>query len=157
MRVTLINPATKIWIKSRTLPLGLAYIAAVLEKDGHTVEVIDKNIEPQRMPNNPELIGITATTPLIKEAWRIAKEIKEIKPSVYTVLGGPHPSALPDESLALPFIDFVVRGEGEETIRELAAALEEKKDLSAIESISYKYSDRIMHNPARKLINDLDT
>jgi radical SAM superfamily enzyme YgiQ (UPF0313 family) len=164
MKITLINPSPEIWIEARTLPLGLAYIAATLEKEGHKVEVIDLTIE-KREPDDPDLVGITATTPLIHEAWEIAKRVKEA--GALTVLGGPHPSSLPGESLSKPYVDFVVRGEGEITMKELCRTLEakgisERKKssehlLKGIKGISYRKEGKIIHNPDRPYLKDLDS
>ncbi|MFA5070498.1 MAG: radical SAM protein [Patescibacteria group bacterium] len=142
-------------------PLGLGYLAAVLEKAGHEVKIFDCMVEEGSAVDycsnfSPELVGISANTPLIKSAWEIASEIKK-KGNSFIVLGGPHPTALPEESLKLPYIDAVVRGEGEETVLELVEALAEKKGLADISGLSFKEGDSLIHNPARPLNNNLDT
>ncbi len=156
MRITLVNPAPKIWIKSWTLPLGLGYIAAVLEKDGHEVKINDINIDKLINVKNSDIVGITATTPLITAAWNIAKIAKES--GALVVLGGPHPTILAEESLNLPYVDFVVRGEGEETVKELCKYLKEgNKKFNQIKGLSFKDSKgKIYNNPPREFIKNVD-
>ncbi len=169
MRVLLINPPwtihsrKNVWksIASIMPPLGLAWLAAVLEQDGHDVSILDAHAallslddvlcwirERERF----ELVGITATTPLIGNAVEIARRLKQQSPAVRIVLGGVHPTVLPEEVLGEPAVDVVVRGEGERTLSDLAAA----KPLEAIDGISYRLEGKVIHNPDRELIRDLD-
>lgn len=156
MLILLIHPYLRKYDQPRLPPLGILSIAAVLEKEGHEVSVLDLNVTPNELykslRNKPDLVGITATTPLIKEAWRLAKICKKKKISV--VLGGPHPSVLPGESLKTNLIDIVVRHEGEETMKEICARW--PKYGKNITGISYLARGKIVHNPDRSLIKDLD-
>ena len=117
MRVLLINPKFHLPIDTRTTPhLGLAYLAAVSEKRGDEVCVFDMDVEDVSLAQKvsefqPHLVGITANTPQVKQAWLAARTIKAIT-DVPVIIGGPHPSALPDESAAKPEIDVVVRRRG---------------------------------------------
>lgn len=153
MEVWLIHPQLKKYIQPKLAPLGILSIAAVLEKAGHKVKILDLNVEPQALANlkeKPDLVGITATTPLVKEAWALAKQFKKEK--IPVVLGGPHPSALPEESLK--YADIVVRNEGELTMKEL---LEKWPKIEDVVGISYKKNGKTVHNPERPLISDLDS
>jgi radical SAM superfamily enzyme YgiQ (UPF0313 family) len=168
MNVLLINPPHVLrkgnsWydIMSTMPPLGLAWIAAVLEQDGHQVQILDANalgVIPERVPqwvreHGPfELVGITATTPLISRALSIARCLKAEYPSVPIVLGGVHPTVLPDEVLGEPAVDLVVRGEGENTMREIAA----ERPWAEIAGISFRRDGATVHNPDRELIANLD-
>lgn len=103
MKVLLIYPKSKIWNMPTQMPLGLGYLASTLEKDGHEVKIFDMMVEEIVLEDviknfKPELVGISVNTPLIKSAWEVAEKIKNISNS-YIVLGGPHPTALPEESL----------------------------------------------------------
>lgn len=154
MKILLIQPSARIKAgNSRVIPLGLAYIASVLMEDGHSVKVVDEQINENR-PKDYDLVGMTATTPLITRAWELAKELKEGNPNCNIVIGGPHVSALPEESLQ--HVDVVVRMEGEETIKELCNKLERGETLKAVRGISYKKDGKIRHNPDRKYIDNLD-
>lgn len=154
MKILLVQPKPKVWQSSTTLPLGIAYIAAYLEKFGYQVECLDLSIQKEETLPKADLVGITATMPLIYQAWEIAKKAKEA--GAVTVLGGPHPTCLLEESLKQDGVDFIVRGEGEETMLELAQALEKKKDFKKILGISFKLKKKIVHNRLRPLVKNLD-
>jgi anaerobic magnesium-protoporphyrin IX monomethyl ester cyclase len=160
MKILLVYPQAKIWNMPKQIPLGLATIGAVLLKAGHEVKVFDAAIEKRNLKsifqkNKFDLIGLSATTPLIKNAWELATVIKKISKAPI-VIGGPHVSALSDESLEQKGIDFVVRGEGEETILEICEMILGKRKKEQILGLSYKNKGKIVHNPARPLIKNLD-
>lgn len=136
MRVLLVNPKFRLPIDTRTTPhLGLAYLGAVTLERGDECKLYDADIETEPFEQflrdfRPEIVGITANTPQVKQAWRTAKEIKRVLPGTPVVIGGPHPSVLSEESAARPEIDIVARGEGEAIWVELLAQLEEQKKLN---------------------------
>jgi radical SAM superfamily enzyme YgiQ (UPF0313 family) len=171
MKVLLINPSWKvenksnIWRKVASCypSLGLAYIASVLEKEGHKVLFIDmhaENFSPRdvaRIVRSEEYseidyVGITATTPLIKCSLLLAKFFKKKFPKAKIVLGGVHPTVRPDEVLGNDFVDFVVRGEGEITMKELVSGA----TLKNIDGLSFKENGVIVHNAERSNIENLD-
>ena len=129
MRVLLVNPKSKLPIDTRTSPpLGLAYLAAVAEQRGDVVRVHDGDVEDVSLEAiirqfAPEVVGITANTTQIMAAWRDAELVKSICDAA-VVLGGPHPTTLPEESAAKPGVDVVVRSEGEVTWLELLSAFD---------------------------------
>jgi anaerobic magnesium-protoporphyrin IX monomethyl ester cyclase len=90
---------------------------------------------------------------------RALEAAKKVKPSVLTVTGGQHFTALAQESLATyPSIDFIARSEGEETLTQLIHALTRgERDLTNVQGLSYRANGRIVHNAARPLIEDLDS
>ncbi|MHB9156092.1 MAG: B12-binding domain-containing radical SAM protein, partial [Endomicrobiales bacterium] len=142
--------------------LGLAYVASSLEKHGFTVRIVDCTADKRDLDSlvrlfsgmtPPRFVGLTATTPLIKSALLIAEAAKNSFPGAVVVLGGVHPTVLPEEVLSHPAVDIVVRGEGEETMLELARG----KALSGVAGISYKENGALRHNPDRPLIKDIDT
>ncbi|RME98836.1 MAG: hypothetical protein D6768_16410, partial [Chloroflexi bacterium] len=180
MRVMLVNPLFHLPIDTRTTPhLGLAYLAAVSEKRGDEVMIFDADVEDEPITDairrfQPDLVGITANTPQVKSAWRTAKAVKSVA-DIPVVLGGPHVSVLPAESIAHPEVDIVVRGEGEEVWVKISAIIERaKRDnpnftardlldpqaglLSGLLGISYTTTDgKEQHNPDHPPIADLDT
>ncbi|MDI6839389.1 MAG: cobalamin-dependent protein [bacterium] len=109
------------WI---AMPMGLLYLAAILEKNAHSVKIID--MEATGLINsdmkiiiekeNPLFVGITATTPVIKKALELCRIVKEINKEIKTLLIGPHPTHLPMETINEEAVDIVVSGEGEITI-----------------------------------------
>jgi anaerobic magnesium-protoporphyrin IX monomethyl ester cyclase len=160
MKILLVYPQAKIWNMPKQIPLGLASIGAVLLRAGHEVTVCDTAIEPQALKpmlkkNKFDLVGLSATTPLVKNAWELAVFIKKYSKAPI-ILGGPHVSALSDESLKQKGVDFVVRGEGEEAVLEICEMLEGKRKREDILGLSYKNKKKIVHNPARPLIKNLD-
>ncbi len=145
MRILLVNPKSRLPIDTRTSPpLGLAYLAAVAEGAGHNVRIYDGDIEDTPLETVcrhfvPEVVGITANTTQITAAWRDAELVKSIS-SVPVILGGPHPTTLPEESAAKPAVDIVVRSEGEATWLELLAlgpSLLDPASLNAIRGITF--------------------
>ncbi|MFQ6015510.1 MAG: B12-binding domain-containing radical SAM protein [Anaerolineae bacterium] len=164
MRVLLASPESKVWSSRKHIPLGLGYLAASLRQVGHEVEIYDgavevepfaevlERAEAERRPYG--LVGISSVTPLIYEAWQVAAQVKER--GIPTVLGGPHLTILPHESMEKPVVDFVVTGEGEDTIVELVQALEEGGDFSTIQGLLYRRDGQIVQNTPRPLRDDLD-
>jgi anaerobic magnesium-protoporphyrin IX monomethyl ester cyclase len=183
MRVALINPRFRLPIDTRTSPhLGLAYLGAVSQQRGDIVRVYDADVETTPLRDfvlefRPDIAGITANTPQVKQAWRTAATIRETA-DIPVVLGGPHVSVesenLDFESLRQPGIDIVVRGEGEATWIEICNRLEEwKRDQEdqstgnlfspahrvweSVLGISYRTSDgNLQRNPEAPPIRDLD-
>jgi radical SAM superfamily enzyme YgiQ (UPF0313 family) len=158
----LIHPRHVDW--ARKLPLGLAYLASYLRLKGHPVAVLDVCVD--RISDDAiadrirecdvGLIGITATTPQIHNAWELASVIKKKNPLAKIVLGGAHVSALPEESLAIEAVDFVVLGEGEETLFELLETLERDEDLSRVKGLGYKKDNQILITQPRPFVQNLD-
>jgi anaerobic magnesium-protoporphyrin IX monomethyl ester cyclase len=162
IEVVLINPAQS--TKYSQPPMGLALIAAVLEKGGYQVNVLDANLlklkpyDVAPLVHNADIIGLTAMTPTINAAKAIAQHLKKAKPDLTIILGGAHATLLPEETLVTtPEIDIIVRGEGEETIIKLLQALEHKKSLCEIPGISYKKDGGVVNNPTRSKNIDLDS
>ena len=142
-------------------PIGLAYIASFLKSRGHSVKLFDgmfskklfKEIKAHIDEFKPDFVGITVTTPQVTYALRIAEYIKTINPLVKIILGGPHASALPEETISNQNLDLVVCGEGEITMSEII----ENKDLDEIKGICFRENGRAKINPQRPLIEDLDS
>jgi anaerobic magnesium-protoporphyrin IX monomethyl ester cyclase len=170
MKIVLVNPpaptaeVTK-YLRIAAPPMGLAYLAAVLERDGHSVSIIDVealSLGPSQLrakleEENPDLIGVTALTPTIQTAMAVTRIGKEACPGAFTVMGGTHPSFLPLETLRdCRQLDAVCVGEGEGTMVELARTLERKGDLASVRGICYRTKDGAAKNPQRPLIEDLD-
>ncbi|RLG22105.1 radical SAM protein [Methanosarcinales archaeon] len=100
----------------------------------------------------PDIVGISSMSFQIEDAFEIAHISKEYGAKV--VMGGYHPTLLPEHVLANPDVDFVVRGEGEKTFRELIISLEKSPEkLNSIPGISYRKNGEIVHNPRRPLLD----
>jgi radical SAM superfamily enzyme YgiQ (UPF0313 family) len=159
MRVLLVNsPVTRVSPHARVSPpLGLAYLAGFLLDAGHKLEVLDLNLSGYNERRialamkrlQPQVVGVSAFTETYPNALRIAEQVKAIDPSTIVVLGGPHPSILPAESLAHDAVDYVVVGEGEATLGELLSAIESGADTAAIAGLGYRKDGTAVVNPRR--------
>jgi radical SAM superfamily enzyme YgiQ (UPF0313 family) len=137
-------------------------IAAVLEQNGHDVRLHDANLD-NRQPADfvsfrPDIVGFSvATGPNIADARSRSLEFKKLLPGVKIVWGFRHPSALPEETLVEPYIDFIVIGAGEYTLSELAQYLEEgTPKLVDIKGLGYKDRGKIHINQRRSFLKNLD-
>ena len=105
---------------------------------------------------SPDIIGISVLTSKHTIALKIAVIAKSINPNMKIIFGGVHPSILPDEALKEVVVDYVVRGEGEETILELLNALENDAEIDGIKGVSFRKNGAIVHNEDRDLVKCLD-
>lgn len=153
--------------KSGTIynPLWLAYACAYAESKNIETKLYDSCAEQTNIYDtikiikefNPQIIVIDTSTPSIKEDIHCAEEIKKSLPNVHICIVGTHPSILTDEVLNMSnAIDSIARHEFDATIVDLAKALEENRDLSTIDGISYKKNGENIHNKDRAYIEDLD-
>ncbi|MDQ1331619.1 MAG: anaerobic magnesium-protoporphyrin monomethyl ester cyclase [Thermodesulfobacteriota bacterium] len=146
--------------------MGLAYIAAALEREGIEVKILDLVVFPysRRLLESvlkdfaPHIVGTTAVTMTFDNAIGVIRDVKNIDPSITTVMGGPHVTFCAKETMSLfPELDFIVLGEGEETITELAGAVDEDGDVSGIEGIVFRGKSGIVDNGPRKSHIDVDS
>jgi len=159
MRTLLINPPYP-FSEIPIMPMGLAYIAAVLEQSGNEVQVLDllvskyssEKIRSKIEEYQPDIVGITCVTMNYPTASGILECCKNVSQDIITVIGGPHVTFCPTETLSeAPWIDIVVRGEGEQTILDIVGG----KRLEDIDGIAYR-ADGIRLTGERSLIQDLD-
>lgn len=159
-KILLIYPKPSIkYDTAHSLPLGMGYISAVLEKNNFNVSVLDMNVQKINLTKklkNIDIVGIFTLTPNVYNAWKLAKKIKKLQPKIWVILGGPHASTLPKESLQKDSVDLVVRGEGEETMLELCQ-IWPNKTFKNIKGLSYRKSGKIIHNHNRPFIRNLDS
>ncbi|MDI6760032.1 MAG: radical SAM protein [Candidatus Brocadiaceae bacterium] len=178
MKVLLISPLCQpsLWqneIVSCEPPLGICYIASVLEKHGHAVRILErrriigsrrrteKNLEgldketfAQLKAFNPDYIGVTATTPLIMDAYRVAQIAREANPHTKIMVGGCHPTAEPARTLKeCEEIDVVCIGEGEFTFLEYVNGSPPKD----IDGIAYRDNGRVSLTKPRSFYPELDS
>lgn len=142
-------------------PLNLGYLASYLRVHGYDdinvrVAALEAETEIIADASRADIIGITATSPMMTHGRMLAQQIKEVNPSALVVFGGTHPSAVPASTLADKNIDVVVRGEGEITILELVRAVEDRAPLEGIVGLSYRQDGIIVHNQDRDLIRNID-
>jgi len=146
-------------------PLGMLWVGGELLRAGHGVEFVDQQVdarEPARVAEElrPPLALIGGTSHSRFASFETASRIKEVCPNTTVVYGGPHAAFTADDTLQnVPAIDIIVRGEGEETCRELAdwaGAGGRPEDLGKIKGISYRDDGEVVHNPPRPAIKYLD-
>jgi len=141
-------------------PLGLGYILTVASAAGKNCGLIDGEglgLTPEKVAQaandiQPEYVGINLFSPIVKTTLEL---VAELRPRSSIILGGPHASICSEEVLAresaVPIV--VVRGEGEVTVKEIL----EGRPVDKIEGISYRKGEKIIHNPGREFIKDLDS
>jgi len=141
-----------------TAPLGILAVSTPLIEAGYTVRLIDSTITPnfkkvvlQEVRDAVCLAISLVTGPMIRETVEIARAVKEWKSDFPVILGGWHPSLLPDQTLASPYVDVVVRGQGEETLLEIVRRLEERGDLSDVLGVGFKVDGKSTFTPERPL------
>lgn len=167
MRILLVSPEPRVWNSRAHIHNGLGYLAGALIHAGYRdVEIFDGAVEREsladRLARDPfDIVGISSPTPLIHEAWRAGQMAKAH--GAITILGGPHLTLMPDESLMRAEVDFVARGEAEETLVEFADAIGAQHtvplqmSIPNIKGLSYRDSSgKIIHNPPRLLAQNLD-
>ncbi|MEE8322101.1 MAG: radical SAM protein [Candidatus Bathyarchaeia archaeon] len=139
------------------IPIGVEYLAASIEDLVDEVNIVDMLQESRHSFTyflksfNPDLVGISMSATEHKSGLRAALTAKKM--GITTVLGGYHPTGIPDELLTHKQVDMVIRGEGELTMRELV----QSGSPEGILGISYKDDNKVIHNPDRPLIEDLDS
>ncbi len=165
--VTLVNPPypTHPYQHTPFPPLGLGYLAAVLEKNQYEVDVIDcqashltyDDFKCELSKCQPNIVGITSTTRLYKSALQIARISKEVCPDCLTILGGSHVTFWDENALQeCPQLDIIVRKEGENTLLELVQRLEAEKSVHDVLGTTVRNDGKIVKNPDRPYIENLD-
>ena len=165
MKFLLIRPGNKIEDSKHVMlpPLGLLYLGAVLENDGHTAEILDysvKNITKEQLKNyllSSDSVGMSIQTIDFKPPNNILKMIKDLDSNIPLIIGGPHCTFLQKQSLHdIPLADISVAGEGENVILDLVKYLQGKKNLSDIHGVFYRKNGSINSGKPLKIIKDLD-
>lgn len=145
------------------LPVSLVYLAGYMEKQGYTVRIFDGQVETMTDQTirqaitdfRPDVLGITCMTPMVIETRKVAAVAKAVDPELMVVVGGIHPSILPDDMIRDENIDVIVRGEGEITFHELLQAWPDS-DLKSIDGLTFRDNGQVVHTPDRALLDDLD-
>ncbi len=189
MKILLASPESEVWNSRKHIHMGLGYLAGSLLAHGYEPEIWDASVEEEtetlaeKLARDPfDVVCLSAPTPLIVNAWEAAIVAK--RAGAITILGGPHLTLMPHESMEKPQVDLVVRGEGEYTIVEIIRALEKERAINPqplvptptpdprpltpflfhpeagwanILGLSWRSRDgKIMHNLDRPLPDDID-
>lgn len=170
MKVFIVDPPQQVfkYFMGHVPSPGVVSLAAYIEREGHEVAILDAttfndcwgDLERSIREGRPDIVGISNNaTNTVNNAFHVAALAKLIDPAIVVVAGGAHVTALPEESLrANGAIDYIVRGEGEETFAELVRAIAEKEsDVSAIRGIAYLSDGRFVQTAERPLVDNIDT
>ncbi len=150
-----------------TLPhLGLLMLGAVLLKAGHRVRVIDASAQglgyeqtlAMAKAFSPHFIGLTAVTPSILKTVKLAEMLKKVFPNAPVVVGGPHFTAVPEQTMRdFPVFDYGVLGEGEETLAELVETLAAGRTPLNLFGVVFRENGQVVFGPSRPVIKHLDS
>ena len=144
-------------------PLGLAYVGGYLKDRGVDIKLRDLEFDPDLAnigiegilkKEGPRVVGISSTTPQMRAALQIAKACREVDPTIQVIMGGPHASALPEETARYPEVDAVCVGEGEDTLLEFVEQGGAKPDIAGL-----VYEDRhgaLVHTKERAVFEDIN-
>ncbi len=145
MRVSLIHP--RLIYKPSQPPLGLGYIAACLENAGHEVQFIegaftdsDDDIARQVKEFGAQIVGISVMISYYSKSLHLGRKLKEVVPDVPLVYGGPHPSVVPDDFIKEDCVDYVIKGEGEDSFTQIVTEMAERQpfDPTRIAGLAWK-------------------
>jgi radical SAM superfamily enzyme YgiQ (UPF0313 family) len=145
--------------------MGLAYIAAVAERDGHHVRVVDAEATGQTFDDirhiirtdSPDVIGMQTFCADLPRCYEVAEIAKSINPLIDVVLGGVQVTLFPNDQFQNANIDVVVQGEGETAFREYLKAKSAGSGLSDVPGITYRQEDgQVRENPRASLVASLD-
>jgi len=136
------------------VPLSLLAISRLLDKKKYQIKIYARHLQKDYLKkilkegNNAICLGISAMTGFqIKDGLRLAKKFKKKYPDIPIIWGGWHPSILPIQTVKNPYVDIVVRGQGDVTFFNLVQALRFKKKLINIKNITYKQKNKVITNP----------
>ena len=148
----------------KALPLALAYLAAVMEKAGHLIRVLDYQVENQQLESllsefQPDLVGVTSYSKEFEHAKELMLEVKKYRPDLPVVIGGPHVNAYREQVFEqFRHIDYAIVNEGEETVLELLHFIQGKQDVAGIKGLIYRNNaGHVVFNGQRPFIKDIDT
>jgi radical SAM superfamily enzyme YgiQ (UPF0313 family) len=158
------NQAGRLYVDKSYPPLGLGYIAAILEKEGYNVKVIDlidtsfEDAEKIIEKEKPSVVGISCNlTDFRWGAFKLAQFAKRIDPNIIVVMGGSHATHMYKQILDNFPVDFIVRFEGELTFLSLIKTLETKSCLREVQGIVFREGKIVVKTEDRPPIADLDS
>lgn len=147
------------------VPLTFVYLGGAVREAGFEPVIYDamtkrhglKEIAEKIMAVNPDYVATTAITATVLDALEVLRIAKEVNPDIVTIIGGVHPTFLYSEVLESGYVDYVVRGEGEETLKELLISLNRSGEPGNVRGISYKDGQKTVSTPDRPFIQNLNS
>jgi anaerobic magnesium-protoporphyrin IX monomethyl ester cyclase len=164
MRALLVNPYCPL-SEHPAPPLGLAFVAGALERAGVEVQILDLVTHPYDRDTfasllasfQPRIVGSTSVTMTFDAGRRVIQDAKSIDPDIVTVMGGPHVSFCPEDTLAsVPELDLIVLGEGEGTIVDIAREAEGPRKWANVPGLAYRENGQV-HRTERRPPLDIDS
>lgn len=141
-----------------TAPLGILAISTPLLNAGYEIVIIDSTITPDykkrilQEVKDALCLGVSVVTgPMIRETVDVARAVKKWNPDFPIILGGWHPSLLPGQTLEAPYVDIIVRAQGEESMLEVAERLRDGAPLDDVRGVGFKRDGRLVMTPERPL------
>jgi|GEM_PF-154120 len=152
-------------VAGRWIPLTFVYLSGAAKEAGFEPLIYDAmtlrhnhdDIKKMIMDINPQYVATTAITSTVSDALEILHNTKKINPSIKTIIGGVHPTFMYGEVLRNNYVDVVVRGEGEITIKELLIALKNDANLEEVKGIAFRSGAGLTVTPPRGFIDRLDS
>ena len=147
-------------------PLGLAYMAAVLEAKGIEVRILDANAlalsDPATVEHiaqeRPDVVGFTAVTPTADQCGRLADRVRDALPKSLIVMGGIHVTALPDDSMdRYESVDLIVRGEADTRFADILQGFEAGRPFSDFAGVCYREAGAAICTAPSDRLEDLDS
>lgn len=176
-------------------PIGLGYLATMLEKQGYFVRIYNADFGKEEMASfikrnhlnwvesqdnfiremkeknsyiwnevrsviktfNPDMVGFYTTTVTLPVIIELLKITKEIMPQCLTVLGGPHVTLMPEQTLKLSQVDYILAGEADRTIVDFCNAINKGESVGNIPGLGYKVNNEMILNKNRDFIDDIDS
>jgi len=142
---------------------GTLDFAHEYERYGYYIEALNNPRHPTWdllrtlvLDQKPDVIGITAMTTKFGTTMQTIRFCREVLPHVPIIVGGPHASTMPDLTMSLPEVDYVLRGEADESLPELLTVIRDGGDAGNIRGLSYRHDGEIRHNSDRAFAQNLD-
>ena len=146
-------------------PIGLLYLAgALLQQNHHKIKIIDcilnrltiNDIVREAQAWQPAVVGMTVYTPTLFDTVQLSQRLREALPGVRIIWGGPHTLQFPQESMAHPVVDYLVRGEAEETFPAFCDALADGTAFDHIPGIVYRQDGTIKNTGEPGYVKDIN-
>ena len=158
MKILLYNPRPNPHLKPVDIPLSLLCISRYLDQKGYDIQIISGNLFEHHLELLKEtarestVLGVTSMTGYqIYDGLRASRIAKESNTNLKVVWGGWHPSLLTHQVLKNPYIDIVIKGQGESAFLEVVQCIDNRKGLEGILGVHWKEEGNILSNPDRPL------
>ncbi|MDM7993378.1 MAG: radical SAM protein [Candidatus Fermentibacter sp.] len=143
-----------------TIPLGITYIASILQKRGHepgALTIRDPELDRRVKDWNPDVIAFGCTTGFHRQYFSVARRLKDQHPDIPIIAGGAHATFFPEDFDRNPFIDYMIMGEADTAVTQMVEAIEGSRPFPDVGNLIRRDSGRTVRNAMLPLVEDLDT